>query len=380
MANILQRVRGAVRTQFFFAARHVANIEDSRRILTDALHLQPSLDCGARVAAKQQLDVPYADLGKSGAQVCYPHRRPLFITGRFRSGSTLLWQLFRAVPGVRCYYEPFNERRWFDPATRGTGVDPTHIHAENYWAEYEGLTQLADVYREDWTRRRLYMDAMAWDEGMQRYVQTLIDHAEGRAVLQFNRVDLRLPWLRARFPQAQLLHIFRHPRDQWCSTLPRRSFDMTQLRLRDFETFDGFYLLNWGRDLSYSFPFLTQSPQAHPYELFYQLWKLSYLFGQAYCDLSVRLESLIQDPQHEITRMMSHFGFEQYDLNRLLGLIAPIEQAKWRHYANEDFFASIEARVERTFDNYFNPDLSFDVVDPARRAAAKLHPLNSATA
>jgi len=69
----------------------------------------------------------------------------------------------------------------------------------------------------------------------------LIDHAPGRAVLQFNDVDLRLPWLRARFPEADILHVYRHPRDQWCSTLPRGEFDMTALQLRAFEKYDGFY-------------------------------------------------------------------------------------------------------------------------------------------
>ena len=39
---------------------------------------------------------------------------PIIITGRFRSGSTLLWNIFRDLPECTAYYEPFNERRWFD--------------------------------------------------------------------------------------------------------------------------------------------------------------------------------------------------------------------------------------------------------------------------
>ncbi|MET0656669.1 MAG: sulfotransferase [Steroidobacteraceae bacterium] len=347
-------MRATARSKFFGAVRHVANIEDSRRILTDAVHLQPYVSCTPELAACQELEAPYPELGRRETRVLLPHhRRPLFITGRFRSGSTLLWQLFRALPGVTCYYEPFNERRWFDPATRGNHVDPTHINAEDYWAEYDGLTQLGALYSEEWTRRQLYMDASAWNGPMQQYVQTLIDHADGRAVLQFNRVDMRLPWLRARFPEAELLHIYRNPRDQWCSTLPRVEFDTTQLRLRDFAADDGFYLLNWGRDLQYFFPFLTLDGAAHPYELFYQVWKLSYLFGRAYSDLSVCFEHLIQNPEREVSRMMTRFGFEPVDLQRLLALVAPIDEGKWRKQADGDFFAAIEARVDRIFDQYF---------------------------
>jgi hypothetical protein len=32
--------------------------------------------------------------------------RPIFITARFRSGSTLLWNMFRRLRGYRAYYEP----------------------------------------------------------------------------------------------------------------------------------------------------------------------------------------------------------------------------------------------------------------------------------
>ena len=35
----------------------------------------------------------------------------VLVTGRFRSGSTLLWNLFRHCDGVTAYYEPFNRRR-----------------------------------------------------------------------------------------------------------------------------------------------------------------------------------------------------------------------------------------------------------------------------
>lgn len=358
MANLLRRVRDSVRRKFFGSMRHVASIDDSRRILSDAVDLQLPLSCAQALAACQQLDAPYPELKRDNPSPLQTrHRNPIFITGRFRSGSTLLWQLFRAVPGITCYYEPFNERRWFDPASRGSGVDPTHIHVEDYWAEYDGLTQLGKVYSEEWTRRRLYMDAYAWDASMQRYVQTLIDHADGRAVLQFNRVDLRLPWLRARFPQAEVLHIYRNPRDQWCSTLPKREFDMTALRLRDFEPYDGFYLLNWGRDLSYAFPFLIQDGDAHPYELFYQVWKLSYLFGRAYADLSVCFETLVKNPEREVARMMAHFAVDQYDLNRLVALVSPIEERKWRRLAGHEFFAEIEARVDQTFTNFFGAEL-----------------------
>ena len=43
----------------------------------------------------------------------------VFVTSRFRSGSTLLWNIFRQSGSFTAFYEPFNERRWFDEQFRG---------------------------------------------------------------------------------------------------------------------------------------------------------------------------------------------------------------------------------------------------------------------
>ena len=74
-----------------------------------------------------------------GAELSPSHRSDVVIvTGRFRSGSTLLWNLFRQAGGFTAYYEPLNERRWFDPTARGDRTDSTHRNVSDYWREYDG--------------------------------------------------------------------------------------------------------------------------------------------------------------------------------------------------------------------------------------------------
>ena len=124
------------------------------------------------------------------------------------------------------------------------------------------------------------MDENTWDPDMKRYVDTLIERADGRPVLQFNRIDFRLPWFRRQYLNATCIHIFRHPRDQWCSTLQGDLNRFTKdTAMADFPACDHFYLGTWAEDLKYHFPFLDEKSNRHPYQVFYYIWKLSYLFG-----------------------------------------------------------------------------------------------------
>jgi hypothetical protein len=340
------------RAAFFRFIRHVVGLEDSRDILSQELDRQNLLSCPQELSKCNDVETPYADLrrnSQSSRQRYYTGT--VFITGRFRSGSTLLWNLFRNVPLVTSYYEPFNERRWFDQQLRGGRVDPTHLAVSDYWSEYNGLEELGAYFEEAWKFERLYMPEHAWNPAMERYIQILIDRAVGRAVLQFNEVDMRLPWLRAKFPGMKMLHIYRHPRDQWCSTLQGAASKPIG-PIRDFEPLDGFYLLRWGRDLHHYFPFLTLSSKAHPYELFYQIWKLSYLFGRFHADYSIAFEDIATNPRESIKKLLSAVDVQDYDLDALASIVQPVPLGKWRQSPDAERFSSIEAKVDADFASY----------------------------
>lgn len=332
--------------------RQLFATDEGRRILVDALPGQRAHDA-PRVAVDscppQQV---YAELGRATA-VASTKPAPVFITARFRTGSTLLWNLFRHVDGCTAYYEPLNERRWFDPSTRGDRMDRTHVGAEEYWREYEGLSRLSQYYDERWIDRDLFMDEQSYAPAMRDYVGALIDAAPGRAVLQFNRVDFRLPWLRQQFPAARILHLYRHPRDQWCSSLVDPTRVPRQISVSDFAALDEFYLLRWASDLSFTFPFLRPDRAEHPYDLFYAIWVLSYAFGRERADLSVGLEDLSSRPSAEIARMMSACGIAHYDLDRLTALIVPQGAGKWRAWADQEWFAARETKVHHQLAAFF---------------------------
>lgn len=279
--------------------------------------------------------------------------RPVFITARFRSGSTLLWNIFRHIADCTAYYEPLNERRWFDATRRQTYVDATHRHVDDYWREYENLSQLGDHFQDAWTWRHFFMDADFPDPHLRSYITTLIERAAGRAVLQFNRIDFRLPWIRRHFPSAYILHLYRHPRDQWLSTLWGSEDCPLDIAPSAFESQDKFYLLRWSRDLRYRFPFLDERCLTHPYQLSYLIWKLSYAFGQTYANKSISFENLTLRPDQVLPELLSEIGIHSYDLSSLCALVEPPRVGAWRGFADDAWFLKHEAHCDAIIDEFF---------------------------
>lgn len=276
-----------------------------------------------------------------------PGAGAIFITARFRSGSTYLWTLLHHLGRFTVYYEPLHERRWFEDGARDVPLDASHIGMASYHTNYEGLEPLATLYDERWTYRRLYMDAGATDRKLRAYIQTLIDYPDRQPVLQFNRVDFRLPWLRRNFPQARIFHLYRSPREQWMSSL--RGEDLPpDLRLADFEPFDYFFLLPWCRDLRRVFDALRGCAHAHPYHAFYLLWRLSYLMGRQYADVSVAYEQLAQAPVAVLQQAFTSLDIDRQGISwdLLDGLTEYRAEPRWPAFASAAWFEEIEEQVE----------------------------------
>jgi hypothetical protein len=347
-------LRQVFRNRLFQFLRKISETDDARTIWNDTLKGQ--LAWQPRLSLKSWPDrvPPYKDLGTSQYEAQSEQRRDVIIvTGRFRSGSTLLWNLFRHIEGITAYYEPFNERRWFDPRARGDKTDPTHRRVTDYWREYEELGVLEEYYCEEWIEKNLYMDATFWAPKMKRYVGLMIEKAPGRPVLQFNRIDFRLPWFRQNYPNAQILHIYRHPRDQWCSTIVDPQSFPKDGRMNQFAPHDKFYLQTWAKDLKYHFPFLDENSISHPYQMFYYIWKISYVFGSVFSHYSIAFEELLENPDSQMSNLFESLHIRQYDMGKLKSLIERPPLGKWKNYATDEWFRYHETICETTLANFF---------------------------
>ncbi len=349
----MKALRNIIRNRFFATLQRAAATDDGRQAA--ALALRGLLRSTPRDFDPALLgETAYSGLGAAvNDQKTNDRSDIVLISARFRSGSTLAWNLFRNVPGMTSYYEPLNERRWFDPQTRGDRVDSTHRKVDDYWREFEGLEFLGEIFSDEWSERGFYMPEDAWQPDLRAYLDALIENAVGRPVLQFNRVDFRLPWLRRNYPNAKLIHIFRHPRDQWCSTIGRPERFPKDGRMADFAAVDGFYLHRWARDLKCHFPFLDEQAVEHPYQLHYYLWKLSYVYGRECCDLSLSFEELTTQPERSLFQIFQLCEIGEQHIEPLLPLITPPPFDKWKAYADESWFQAHESHCETVLAEFF---------------------------
>lgn len=272
---------------------------------------------------------------------------PIFITARFRSGSTQLWNIFDQAIGYKAYYEPCHDNLLTH--IRYTLPMESHKGVKDYWAAYQDqLPVIERLHQPEFGISRLLLEANEpWDE-LSAYIHFLVQGAAPEIpVLQFNRIDFRLPWIRTHFPQARLIHLYRDSRDSYYSMtrhLDREGAD-------DPKRGHVYDLLEWSVALADSFPFLANPAIGSLYERHYYLWKLSYLMGHRCSDLSLSYDMHFQDDQHAGLNKLSGAGYlDPNQIDSLIDLIQPEEPGLWAKIHPQSWFQDIENRCEQILD------------------------------
>lgn len=348
MQRVLAKFIDRLAASFRFNARWR---EANRDLLLGQHCLRPAV-VGYQLAPERY----HCAQSQSGIPLRADGAAPLFVSARFRSGSTLLWNMFRNTPGVTAYYEPLNERQWFLQRPDSDRTDRTHVNVDQYWREYQGMSHLAQWFSEDWSCKDLYMDERSCDLRMARYIAELIRGAAGRPVLQFNRVDFRLAWLRRQFPEGRILVLYRNPREQWLSVQRSSSGASPSHRLTLDEADDYFYTLEWARDLRRVFPFLDPAQHDHAYALHYLLWRASYLFACQYADMMIAYEDLIDDPDSLLRDVLTCFDINGGALpsGGYRHLLQPPRPERWPDYADAAWFDEMESQCEEELRRFFD--------------------------
>ncbi len=252
----------------------------------------------------------------------------VFVTGDFCSGSTLLFTLFRKSGEYYCLYEPLHELL---PQYLLWRLRPYqhHYFVENYFDEYKGFNELPKLHQREWGASKLYLSATSEADGLYRYLSYLIGTAFGRSpkvLLKENRFTFRLGWLRAKFPHAKIVHIWRDCEEQWNSNIRRAQahFGRQDVGQTDV-SFNGANIATWCEDLKEMFPILRAENSRSGYERFSRLYELSKTENQRYADISVNYRELVQDFDVVFARIRECVGLEA-EPQQLKRFVVPPDQ------------------------------------------------------
>jgi hypothetical protein len=218
--------------------------------------------------------------------------------GRFRSGTSYFWHIFNQLDRFRAWYEPLHPQ--LPAQIKHTAPKADHVYIQDYWTAYRALDDLSSHHRIEFGSERLYLTAQdSWPE-LRHYLDYLINASGDRQpVLQFNRMDFRLPWLTGFYPHAQLVYLKRDPIQLWCSQRKH----IPKINRNNESYADAYELMQWCADLAPLLPFLAPQKERHGFYRFYCLYRLSVLMGTYYADVVIDLDEDVFNSDNYLSKL-----------------------------------------------------------------------------
>jgi hypothetical protein len=273
----------------------------------------------------------------------------VFVSGDFSSGSTLLFTLFRATGEYYSLYEPLHEKLP-EYLLSGSRVYEHHYFVDDYFTEYNGFEAIFDLFKPEWGVSGLYLPPTADAPELYRYLCYVIGTSFGRAskvLLKENRLTFRLGWIRARFPGAKILHIYRQREKQWASIVRRAQECVGKEDAGQNEvTFAGMNVAGWCEDLKERYPELQAECSATGYERFCKLWEASYAENRRYADLSIDYGQLTHNYEAVAGEIQRCLG-SRSDLTQLKHLVVAPESQKPVEMIPKGFKKRMERLIDR---------------------------------
>ncbi|MTJ15175.1 sulfotransferase [Anabaena sp. UHCC 0187] len=289
----------------------------------------------------------------------------IFITARYRTGSTYLYSLFSSLANTIAFYEPLNYHvlDWLekdDLEHQKTQLWLSHNLQDGYFYEYKSLERevLTKYFKRKFGIERMVLSATEDHSELKDYLNFLLStYPQKLKVLQFNRIDFRLAWIKANFPGALIVNLRRNPRDIYASFvgLYLRSGNGDRTNLNDgIEKVIDFVGLN--EELNALSEVSVPQFSLHDlnsYEKIYLLNQLSHQWSDQFADLVLEYEALIQDPVGELSKIISHIP--KFELKFSGEMPKPRKDRinVWQEYHPEIWFQECEVKCNSLLEKHF---------------------------
>ena len=289
------------------------------------------------------------------------NRKSIFIHGWERSGTTYIWNVFRHVSNYYAYNEPFHEEflRLRDPEllkhSHKLTKDINHpFLTQSYFAEYIPLsTKISKIFKKEFPYDLYFLMPETQCDSLKKYINMLINSAQGRPVFKFVRSLFRIRWLKRNFNSLNIL-LWRNPRDEWESinSTMEKGFRMLLIlnspskpepikKLASFIGIDEFHSSDLILEMAHFHKIANRLSPEKQYFVFFTLWCISFLENIDYIDIEINMNKL-SDSQEYRTKILNQM--EQYGIKNIDFSDCNIREGLFTK-KQKDFFISIEENV-----------------------------------
>ena len=246
----------------------------------------------------------------------YTIMKSIIVTSRFRTGSTLLFQLLSQDERYSCYNEPLHPHIpiWMDAGIeKHQEMNRLLSHDDiQYFSEYKDFEKetFNHLHSIRFTTEQLVLRSNSEFTALEKYLTFILGgHTDKPVILNCNRLDYRLAWIKKKFPDVLIINLRRNVSsiiDSFNKVMERAEMNNfkflfeTHLYLKNIQEWSGINLDDVG-----------------DYESIYLLKLVSDRIGDKYADFHVSFKDLCNQPHDLKERLKSEMNLNITDFSNV---------------------------------------------------------------
>jgi len=281
-------------------------------------------------------------------------------TGFFRTGSTFFFSCMRQAASMKCFYEPYHPDilDYVEKEQKGLkAVEKDalkHTLDRSYFHEYINvdLNRMKEAFRR--TERQTNHPVLAAGNSgkdIKQYINFLIEFAgQSRSIplLQANRFNLMLPWLKENYPDYLIVLLTRNPREIYSSLSSLAVRENINLESGKFRSINYWNVSEIFMNIIVYFELQSYGLWEYDYyqRLYFSLCFIQRYMAQ-YADIVIDYNGLCSDYEFWIEAIMDSIGVNSTESVQYAGTSV---KTSTNHNTNDDRLLKKELEVNVTLN------------------------------